>query len=212
MPYSWVVIQVRYLLTQSCRPAALERCEHTVAPQDGGGADDFDEVDRIDDADAPPGDAPLDRLRVAQVRVHERGFVGEPRAEVPRRMLRVRTFLRQQPRRGQRRDVNAQSHQRLAVRNEVLRVRQAVTLNVWAFRIGGIRPPVITFGKEIMPAAGAARAHDGRDRDRRLPEVARGGPQHTGLFQGPEISGLSDCAGKEQAGGRDKKRPAAQFT
>ena len=126
--------------------------------------------------------------------------------------VRVAPFPGQHPRCGQRRHVNAQPHQGLPVRNEVLRVGHAVPLNVRPFRISRVRPPVISLRKKIMPAAGAARTHDGRDRERRLPEVARGGPQHTGLFQGPEISGLSDCAGKEQAGGRDKKRPPAQFT
>ncbi len=55
MPYSCVVIHVRYLLEPVAQARGGRAFEHTAAPEHGGGANDFDEVDRIDDPDASAG-------------------------------------------------------------------------------------------------------------------------------------------------------------
>src|ERR1700682_4077499 len=128
-------------------------------------------MNRVDDADAASGKAPVDCLRVLQVRIHPRGSIQKPRAQMTRSLFCVARILGNSPRCGQGRHLHAQTHQRAAMLVEVVRVRHAITLDIWPAWILWIRPPVITLGKKVVPAAGAARTMRSRDRDRGFVQI-----------------------------------------
>jgi len=89
---------------------------------------------------------------------------------MPDGMVCVSTVACELPRRRQRGHLQAQTHHRLAMADEVIRIGLTVAANVWGVRIGRIGPPVIPFGKEVMAPAGAARVARRRDGDRLFAE------------------------------------------
>ena len=117
-----------------------------------GGARHFHQVQRVDDPDAPPGEAPLDGLRVLQVRVHARGLVHKPGAQVRGGMLGVLAIFGDLVRRGQRGHRQAEADHGAPVLHEVIRIGHAVALYVGPLRIRRVGPPVIAFAEEIVLA------------------------------------------------------------
>ncbi len=105
-----------------------------------------------------PVTRPVNGLRVEQMRIHPRRRVDEPGAQVAGGVGGVPPLARQQPGGGQRGHVQAQSHHRPAMGDEVVGIGHSVALDVRAPRIVGIRPPVVAFGEKIVAPAGAARA------------------------------------------------------
>src|SRR5687767_12988458 len=69
----------------------------------------------------------------------------------------VPVLMRQFPSGGERGYVDTQAHQVASMIDKVLRIRHSIALNVRTSWILRIRPPVVSFGKEIVPASGAAR-------------------------------------------------------
>ena len=86
--------------------------------------------------------------------------------------------------------VTDESQQKLAVRDEIIGVGQAVALNVRRVGVFRVGPPIVAFGREIMEPAGTAGisrgndglGHDGEGDDGRLFEP--------GAFVGSEIKGV----------------------
>ena len=124
------------LLEPLARSLTHLRSERTGVLEHRDRARDLDEVQRIDDADTTPGHAPLDGLCVAAGAGSSwcRSSTNHAR-RCRAACVRVSPFTRDHPRRGQRRHVQAEPDQRVAVRDEVIRVRHAVALDVGAVRV-----------------------------------------------------------------------------
>ena len=146
--------------------------------QDLDRARDLDEVDRVDDPGAAPGRHAVDRLRVRQVRVHPRGRIDEPRAQMTPRVRRIARVAGQLPGGGQRRHLDAQAHQGAPVFDEVVGIGFAVAPDVRTARVLRVRPPVVAFGEEVVQAAGAARGARAGDGLRRALQVPVGGGEN----------------------------------
>ena len=65
------------------------------------------------------------------------------------------------------------------MRHEIVRVAQAIALDIRAIRILRIGPPVIALGKEVVNTAGAAWRTRGRDGHRLFREVPISRFEHT---------------------------------
>lgn len=146
-------------------------------------------MNRIDDPGPAPRRAAVDRLRIFEVRIHARGLGEEPGAKVPRGMRRVARLARDLPGGGQRRDLDAEAHQEAPVVSEVAGVRHPVALDVRAVGVLRVGPPVVALGKEIVDAAGAARAVRRRHGDRLFGKVLLGRLQHPLAIEGRHIEG-----------------------
>ena len=72
----------------------------------------------------------------------------------------------------------AHADHRVAVGDEVVRVRHPVLLDVRPVGVRRVRPPVVALGEEIVLPAGAVRAAGGGDGDRLFLQVAVGGLEH----------------------------------
>src|SRR4029450_2396971 len=71
--------------------------------------------------------------------------------------------------------------------DKILGVRHAVALDEWSVRVFRIRPPVITFRKEIMEPAGAARSPRCCDRYWLPIDISARGAQPALLFEDLDI-------------------------
>src|SRR5258708_21183755 len=176
----------------------LSRRQSGRAHQRLGCACDLDEVDSVDDPGPASGDPAVDRVRVAEVGTRARGFLEVPRAEVTGGVGRVARVSRQLPGRGQGRDLNAQRHERPAVINEILRVGEAVALNVRTVGMLGVRPPIVSLGEEVVDSAGASRGSGGGHRLRQLGEIRVGGVPDPLALEGREIEGSFSRSGAGQ--------------
>ena len=145
MPYWCVVIHVRYCENHSRTALASARRQRARFRDERNGARDLDQVHRVDDADAAPRDAAMNRLRVQQMRIHARGRIDKPCAQMPRRVIGIAALAGDLPRRGERRHVQAEPHHGAAVLDEVVGIGHPVALDVRASGIRGIGPPVIGF-------------------------------------------------------------------
>ena len=124
---------------------------HARRLENGRGPRDLHEVQRVDDPRSTSGDAAVYCLRVLQIRVHARGVGHEPGAQMGGRRGGEPLLVGHDPRGGERRHVHAEPDQRQTMRDEVVRVGHSVALNVGTARMVGIRPPVVAFGKVIVP-------------------------------------------------------------
>ncbi len=145
----------------------------------------------------------MNRLRILQVRIHARRFVDEPRAQMPRGVVRVFAVARQ--------NVHAAASagtirlSRISACRWSLKLSgfaHAVALDIRAIGILRIGPPVIAFGEIIVLAAGAARRTRGSHRDGRLVQIFRRATQYARPFLRGEIEGI----GAEQRMRRESRR------
>ena len=118
-----------------------------------------------------PVKRPRDRLRIEEIRVHARLLVDEPGTQMAGGVCRVAAIAGQRPRGRQRRDVQAQTDERVPVRHEVVGVRHPVFLDVGTCRGWRVRPPVVAFREVVVQAASAPGAARGGDRHGRFGEV-----------------------------------------
>ena len=162
-----------------------EAFEHPSGPRD------LDEVNRIDDAGAPPGGHALDRLTVQQIGIHTRPLVHEPRPQMRRGLAGVALVARDAVSGDERGHDQAESPQRIAVGDEVVRVRLAVAPHVRAARVRRVGPPVIALRVEVVRSClrrAASRRHgERRDRDGRLAQIPIGGGEHAAPLDSGEI-------------------------
>ena len=91
---------MRYSANQ-LRMGRVGGCEKPCFVEQGGGAGDLDQVQRVDDADATAGSDAGDRLRVLEVGVHAGVGRDEPCAEVFGGFRGALTIFRDAPRRGE---------------------------------------------------------------------------------------------------------------
>ena len=171
------------------------------------GARDFHQVERIDDAGSPPRETPLDGLRVFEVGIHAGFPVDEPCAQVPGGMVRVPALARELVSGRQRGHDEAQPDHGAAVLDKIIRIAHAVALDVRAAGVLWIGPPVVAFGEEIVPAAGAARGYRGGNGHRLFGEAAVRAFQHAGAFDEGEVEPFGAAAvrrGGQSNGGLEK--------
>src|SRR2546423_3125047 len=110
----------------------------------------------VDNASPATGRAPVNSLRILQIRVHAGAVVDEPGTKMCSRSACVALVFGQLPRGDQRRHLDAESHERAAMLDKVARVRHAVALKVRPIRIFRIGPPVISFREEVVQSTRAA--------------------------------------------------------
>src|SRR6266478_768950 len=122
-------------------------------------------MNRVDDPDPASGKAPMDCLRVLQVRIHPCRWIQKPGSQMTCGMFRITLVTGYLPCRYECRHLHTQAHQRAAMFIEVVGVRHAIALNIRAVGILRIGPPVITLGEKVVRAAGAAGTMGSRDRD-----------------------------------------------
>ena len=150
----------------------------------------FDEMQRVDDADAAAVVQIEDGLGVLEVRVHLRGGVDEPCAEMACGVIGVFFFAGQLPCGGERGNDEAEAHHGFSVVVEVGGVGEAVAADVGAVGIFFVGPPVVALGEVVVRAAFAAFAVRGGDGDGLLGEVAvRGGKDAGAVGGGDEVVG-----------------------
>ena len=124
----------------------------------------FDQMHRVDHADAASGVHADDRLRIAQIGGHRGRRIDEPGVQEPFGMASITGIAGHAPCGGQCRYGQAQRDHGVAMRVELFRVRQAVASHIGAARMLRIRPPIIGFRLIIVGAARTARRPYGRDR------------------------------------------------
>ena len=154
-----------------------------------GSARHFDEMQRIDDADAAASESTLNRLRIKQVRIHPRGLVDEPGTQMLRCVVGVFLLLGDHPSGGQRGHMQGQPDHRLPVRDEIGGIRHTVALDVGRFRILLIRPPVVAFAEEVMLAASTPRAGGGGDSYGFIQQISSGGSEDSLAIDGGYVQG-----------------------
>jgi hypothetical protein len=125
-------------------------------------------------------------------------------------MVRVAGISGQLPGRRERRHVKAHAHEIAPVVEEVVRVRQAVTLNVRSARVLGIGPPVIALGEEVVQPAGAPRRPRSGDGDGVFRQVGVGRAENPGAVEGGNIEAGRVCGEAEVCRGRFRSRDDAQ--
>src|SRR6266403_289756 len=87
--------------------AHLRRKKRARLLQYRHGADDLHKMNRVDDPDSTPGSQTMNCLGILKVRVHPRGWVKKPCAQVLRTVRCVSIVACEQPRRSQSRNLNA---------------------------------------------------------------------------------------------------------
>src|SRR5882724_5537334 len=107
-------------------------------------------MNRIDNADSASGETAVNRLRILQVGIHTRRAIHKPGAQMTGGVLCIAVVLRNLPRRRQGWNLHAEAHQGTTMIVEIVRVRHSITLNVWTTRVLWVRPPVVTFRKEVV--------------------------------------------------------------
>src|SRR5260370_23500320 len=135
-------------------------------------------MNRVYDTDAPSRETAVNGLGVLQVGIHPRRWIPEPGAKVAGGVLRVPPVLRDQPRRRQRRHLHAESNQRMTMCNEVVGIGHPVALNIRPIGMFWIRPPVVSLGKVVVLAAGAALSRIRGDSDGTLAKIPGCGAQY----------------------------------
>ena len=115
-------------------------------------------MNRINHPRASSGGLSFDGLAVEQIRIHLRRLIQEPRLQVLDRVLHVLLLARENVSRPHRPDDLAQSHHGVPMRDEIVRIRHAILLNVGAVRVFRVRPPIVSFGEEIMLPSSATVA------------------------------------------------------
>src|SRR5207302_10474326 len=115
---------------------------------------------------------------ILQARIHQRRRIQKPGTQVSDRMSSVSFIARNLPCRGQCGNLQSQSNQRPPVLAEIVRIREAVALDVRPAGIYGVGPPVISLREVIVPAAGTARSGIRSDRNRVLFPVSVGGVEY----------------------------------
>ena len=126
------------------------------------------------------------------------------------RVVRVSLVTRDHPGRGQRRHLQAEPDQRVAMRDEVIGIRHPVALDVGAVRVSRIGPPVVALGEVVVPPSRAARARRSRDRLRRLAKVPIGRAQDALALQRMKIEHRLCHPREQQTRRSDEKRPPCQ--
>src|SRR5882724_11009613 len=110
--------------------------------------------------------------------------------------------------------MQAEPDQGMAVGSEVVGVGNAVFFHVRTVGVGGIGPPVITFGEIVVGTAGAAHRLVGRQGYRRLVKVLVGGTKNAAAFVVVETEReLAACGGGSwgACGGTDRARGARSW-
>src|ERR1700722_13996605 len=100
-------------------------------------------MNRVDDSGSPACGSTMNRLGILQVRVHHRGRIEEPCAQMLCRMICVATIACEGPGCSQSRNLYAQPNQRMPVAVEIVGIRHSVALNVGPIWVLWIGPPVI---------------------------------------------------------------------
>jgi hypothetical protein len=147
----------------------------------------LDQVHSVDDADAAALGAAVDRLRVFQLRIEARGGIDKPRAQVGEGMVGEALVAGDLPGGHQFRCLDREAQQGAPVRDEVIRVAQAVALDIRSAGMGWVRPPVVAFRIKIMETAAAARCGKSGDRLRSLAQVGLRGAQDARAVEAREV-------------------------
>jgi len=87
-------------------------------------------------------------------------------------VCRMAFLFGDQPRRGKCRHLDTQPNERAAVIGKVVRIGQAVALDVRTTRICGVRPPIVAFGGIIVLTSCAPRGGERRNCKGCLPQVS----------------------------------------
>src|SRR5262249_27092357 len=145
-------------------------------------ATDFDQMDCVDNTCAAAGCDAMDRLGVLKVGVHARSLVDEPGPQVLRGVRCITRISSQLPCSREGWDLYAHPHEVAAMLDEVVRVRHAVALDIGSAWVVWIRPPIVSFRKEVVWSAGATRRSRSSDRDWGLAQVLVGGFKDSSAF------------------------------
>src|SRR5882724_2525395 len=148
-------------------------------------------MNRVYDADASSYGAAMDGLGVLQIGIHPCRWIQEPGAEMAGCVLGIRPLSGVQPGGCQGRHLHAESNQGMAMCSEVVGIGHPVTLDVGPVRVVWIRPPVVSFGEVVVPAAGATRSRVRRYGGGRLAHIPGRGAQDSGpVYFGNINSGI----------------------
>jgi len=166
----------------------LQFRDQSGLPEHLQGPGHLNEVDGVDDPDAPAAHPALDGLGVEEAGVHPRGRIQKPGFQVQQGVRGIGLFARELPCRHQGRHLHAQPPEGLPVGIEVVRVALPVPADVGPFRVFRIGPPVIALRIEVVDAALAALAATGGHSDRRFLQVAIGCADHPLIFHIPDVN------------------------
>src|SRR5579859_7749156 len=136
-------------------------------------------MDGVNNSRPAPCRVTLDGLGVLKVGIYARIIIQKPGAQMIRRVRGIACVPGDLPRGCEGRKLNAQAHQGVAVRNEIIRIGHAIAMDVWGAGILRVRPPVIAFGKEVVLSSGAARGRRSGDSERRFVEIFSGGTDNS---------------------------------
>ncbi len=127
---------------------------------------DLYEVDRVDNADAPPCRDPFDGLGILQVGVHPRFRIGKPSPDMPEGLPGIFLITRHNIGRDQVADQRTEANHGVTVLHEVIGVGLPVTADIGTVGACRVGPPVIAFGIEIMDSPGTPFGPVGRNGQR----------------------------------------------
>src|SRR5882724_1336558 len=148
-------------------------------------------MNRIYDADASSREATVDGLRVLEIGTHPCRWIKEPGAKVLSGMLRVPLVLRDQPGRGQRRHLQAESNQGVSMCNEVVGIGHPVVLDIRPALMIRIGPPVIALGKIVVLASSTTRGRICSDSDGTLADIPARSTQHSAAVNLDDIESVA---------------------
>jgi hypothetical protein len=140
-------------------------------------------MNRVDDTCASSGEAAVNRLRVFEIRIHARRIVDEPGSEVQRGAVGIALVVRDLPRRAERGHFDTQTHQGLAMLDEIIGIGHPIALDVGAAGIFRVGPPVVAFREKVVQPARATRRMRSGHGDGLVGEIRVGGFDDAGAIE-----------------------------
>src|SRR6266581_553198 len=148
-------------------------------------------MNRVYDTDPSSSDAAVDSLSVLQVGIHPCRRIYEPGAKVAGGVLGIPPVSRDQPGRCQRRHLQTESNQGMAMCNEVVGIGHPVALDIGPAGMIRIGPPIISLREVIVFATSATLGPILGDGDGTLAKIPAGGTQHPAALNLDDVESVA---------------------